>query len=274
MSDNKKKIKYLTKIQKFAGQEVTLYSIDGATWSTRREELGEILERHERERVTFGGELKGQMGGGFKGGKPGRKPGQKQAGAEGAAPSDTPEEDGESPEPLKLDAEGLDEAADDAGVGEDLDEIVTDDEDEIAEEDDLAGDLADEDSELDEASAVKPKGRGRPPVEKAKASKPAPMKETVQKSEPKIKGKVPAPAKAEEKPVSQSKSSNKEAAKPSKKGPPSKPEPRGEKGKAAAGKPVKPVKAAKGPPPKPAAAAKKKNEVKAKTAAKKAKGKK
>lgn len=45
-----KKSKYLTKTVKFKGQNLTLYSLDGAVWSSRKDELSQILERHEAER--------------------------------------------------------------------------------------------------------------------------------------------------------------------------------------------------------------------------------
>lgn len=55
-----KKIKYLTKKIKFNGKDMTLYSIDGCTWSSRKDELCQIIERHESEKLTFG-EIRGQM---------------------------------------------------------------------------------------------------------------------------------------------------------------------------------------------------------------------
>ncbi len=55
-----KKIKYLTKKVRFNGKDMTLYSIDGATWSSRRDELTQIIERHESEKLTFG-EIRGQL---------------------------------------------------------------------------------------------------------------------------------------------------------------------------------------------------------------------
>lgn len=55
-----KKIKYLTKKIRFNGKEMTLYSIDGCTWSSRRDELTQIIERHESEKLTFG-EIRGQL---------------------------------------------------------------------------------------------------------------------------------------------------------------------------------------------------------------------
>lgn len=62
---DRKKVKYLSKSVKFAGKQVTLYSLDGATWSTRKEELHQILERQEAERVSFNqllGEAKAKEG--------------------------------------------------------------------------------------------------------------------------------------------------------------------------------------------------------------------
>lgn len=48
-----KKSKYITKSVKFQGKEVTLYSLDGFTWSTRKQELALIKERQERDKVSF-----------------------------------------------------------------------------------------------------------------------------------------------------------------------------------------------------------------------------
>lgn len=48
-----KKLKYLSKSIKFGGATMTLYSLDGFTWSSRKNELLEIKERHDRERVTM-----------------------------------------------------------------------------------------------------------------------------------------------------------------------------------------------------------------------------
>ncbi|WKZ56363.1 MAG: hypothetical protein QY326_06410 [Bdellovibrionota bacterium] len=45
-----KKQKYLTKTVKFGGKTLTLFSIDGAVWSSRKDELTTIQERHEAER--------------------------------------------------------------------------------------------------------------------------------------------------------------------------------------------------------------------------------
>ena len=47
------KAKYLTKRVKFGEREVILYSLDGATWSTRRDELQIIRERQEAQRITL-----------------------------------------------------------------------------------------------------------------------------------------------------------------------------------------------------------------------------
>ena len=48
-----KKQKYLTKKTKFGGQEITLYSLDGLTWSTRPNELQAIMDRHANERILL-----------------------------------------------------------------------------------------------------------------------------------------------------------------------------------------------------------------------------
>jgi hypothetical protein len=46
------KPKYYTKSVRFGSSEVTLYSLDGLTWSTRKDELALIQERHEAQKVT------------------------------------------------------------------------------------------------------------------------------------------------------------------------------------------------------------------------------
>lgn len=51
----KKRSKYLTKTVKFAGQSLVLYSLDGLTWSTKRQELQSIKERQDNQRVTLAG---------------------------------------------------------------------------------------------------------------------------------------------------------------------------------------------------------------------------
>lgn len=53
MSDAKKN-KFLTKTVRFGTKTVTLFSIDGHTWSSRRSELHTIKERQEAQRVTLG----------------------------------------------------------------------------------------------------------------------------------------------------------------------------------------------------------------------------
>ena len=47
--------KYLTKIVQFNGQKMTLFSLDGNTWSTRKLELAEIKQRHELQRAELAG---------------------------------------------------------------------------------------------------------------------------------------------------------------------------------------------------------------------------
>ena len=49
----KTKQKYLTKSTSFGNKKLTLYSLDGLTWSSRCDELEVIKERHEAQRVTF-----------------------------------------------------------------------------------------------------------------------------------------------------------------------------------------------------------------------------
>jgi len=52
--------KLLTKKVPFQGKSLTMYSIDGITWSTRSEELQSILDRHSREQAGFSADLKGE----------------------------------------------------------------------------------------------------------------------------------------------------------------------------------------------------------------------
>lgn len=50
-----KKAKYLSKIVTFGGKKITLFSIDGTTWSSKKDELHEIQERQERQRLALQG---------------------------------------------------------------------------------------------------------------------------------------------------------------------------------------------------------------------------
>ena len=45
--------KYHKKVVQFSGKKLTLYSLDGNTWSTRKTELEDIIERHEQERLKL-----------------------------------------------------------------------------------------------------------------------------------------------------------------------------------------------------------------------------
>ena len=54
-----RKSKYSQKTVRFGGKEITLFSLDGITWSSRKEELEAIMERHEQEKASFGGQIKG-----------------------------------------------------------------------------------------------------------------------------------------------------------------------------------------------------------------------
>jgi hypothetical protein len=72
MSQQKKKSNFLKREVKFGGKTVILYSIDGNTWSTRKDELQAIIDRHEAEKVTFG-EIKGGLGAGAKAAAAARK---------------------------------------------------------------------------------------------------------------------------------------------------------------------------------------------------------
>lgn len=55
-----KKGNFLTKKVPFGGKEMTLYSIDGVTWSTRPDELQSIIERHSNEQKGFSDDLQGK----------------------------------------------------------------------------------------------------------------------------------------------------------------------------------------------------------------------
>lgn len=56
MASNKQK--YQQKKVKFKGENLVLYSIDGVTWSSRKSELEDIADRHEEERLIYGGQIK------------------------------------------------------------------------------------------------------------------------------------------------------------------------------------------------------------------------
>jgi hypothetical protein len=47
------KSKYQTKNVKFGGKSVVLFSLDGLTWSSRKDELSEIQARHEQQKIAF-----------------------------------------------------------------------------------------------------------------------------------------------------------------------------------------------------------------------------
>lgn len=60
MTDKQGKSSLLKKKVSFGGSEVTLYSIDGTTWSSRADELQEIIDRHKFEQAGFSSDLKGE----------------------------------------------------------------------------------------------------------------------------------------------------------------------------------------------------------------------
>ncbi|MCB0335512.1 MAG: hypothetical protein KDD62_04380 [Bdellovibrionales bacterium] len=51
--------KFQSKEIAYGDQKVVLYSIDGLTWSTRKDELEDIIVRHELERTSYGDQIKG-----------------------------------------------------------------------------------------------------------------------------------------------------------------------------------------------------------------------
>lgn len=94
-----KKLKFQSKVVRFGSHSITLFSIDGVTWSTRRDELQRILERHEQERLGLAN-LKDPSGGAGKG-KPAKGPKKAAASdAEGAAIVDPEVEEEEGDEDI------------------------------------------------------------------------------------------------------------------------------------------------------------------------------
>ena len=69
------KSKYMSKTVHFGGKQLTLYSLDGCTWSTKKDELQAILERHEADKVTAA-HLRGEVleGEAYAGGNAASKP--------------------------------------------------------------------------------------------------------------------------------------------------------------------------------------------------------
>lgn len=49
-----KKVKFLSKSVQLGAKTITLFSIDGNTWSSRKDELQAIIERHEAQKASFG----------------------------------------------------------------------------------------------------------------------------------------------------------------------------------------------------------------------------
>lgn len=107
MSQQKKKANFLKREVKFGGKTVVLYSIDGNTWSTRKDELQAIIDRHEAEKVTFG-EIKGGLGAGAKAAAAARKDEVDKATKAKAAA------DGQAPNELEMvESDAVDEMSDD-----------------------------------------------------------------------------------------------------------------------------------------------------------------
>jgi hypothetical protein len=80
------KAKYISKSVKFGGKHLTLYSIDGFTWSSRKDELNAIMERHEQARINLA-QLKGEAPAGSNGTSPAAGAASNgQAGANAKAP--------------------------------------------------------------------------------------------------------------------------------------------------------------------------------------------
>ncbi len=49
----KSKAQFLTKTTSFGGKKLVMYSIDGAVWSTRKEELAIIKDRLDNQKITL-----------------------------------------------------------------------------------------------------------------------------------------------------------------------------------------------------------------------------
>lgn len=135
-----KKAKYISKVVKFGGKELTLFSIDGTTWSTKRTELEAIRERQEAQRANL---LSGKGASGFTnlGGT-----GSGVTGAGNAAESEGSQGEAEEPLPIENELDDVDDAVGFEAKGEESDlegPPVEEDEDENTE------DLGKEESDLD-----------------------------------------------------------------------------------------------------------------------------
>lgn len=51
--------KYFEKKTKLGSKKITLYSLDGQVWSTRKDELENILQRHQNERACYSEQISG-----------------------------------------------------------------------------------------------------------------------------------------------------------------------------------------------------------------------
>ena len=178
MSDAKK-LKYLTKTVRFGPNTVTLYSIDGLTWSSKKQELAVIKDRLENQRVTLG-EIKSEDG-----------EEEKSKPEKDDEPVVTSSDDDDEPEITKK------------GKDEDLDDVDLEDDIVIDEDIDLDEDLDDDDlpaapkkskikGAKEEPEAPAPKGK-KPATSSKKPSAPS-----------KITSKKPA-AKPARKPEARSK---------------------------------------------------------------------
>ena len=96
------KVKYIKKIVKFGNQELTLWSIDGTTWSTRRSELAAIKERQESQRITLS-EIKNEVM-------------SSQAESKNPADAESSDSGGVDEEPIEIDAEDYEDSEPDAAA--------------------------------------------------------------------------------------------------------------------------------------------------------------
>lgn len=151
----------ITKKVKFQNKELTLYSLDGVTWSSRVDELRTIQDRHNTEQAGFSSDLKGE---------------EKEKSKFSIKPK--------RPMPQRA-----------AVVVDDEDEIIDDEIDEPDIEDELDDDIPVEDDDEKPTAPKKGAGKVKLPIKSDKKAPIAPKKQPVKKEVVKAKPK-PAPKKA------------------------------------------------------------------------------
>jgi hypothetical protein len=77
--DESRKLRYHKRVQEYGGHKLTLWSLDGLTWSTNKDELMTIIDRQDEAHARFGGQIRGgQQAGKQQGGKTGEANSEKQ----------------------------------------------------------------------------------------------------------------------------------------------------------------------------------------------------